>query len=102
MRIAEGRMARDHRKLRVFHGAHALVLAIYKNAQHFPRDEWFGLRTQLRRAAVSIPSNIVEGSARSKHGEYVNFLNIARGSAGELSYLVTLSDELGYLSSEAS
>jgi hypothetical protein len=53
-------MARDHRKLRVFHDAHALTLAIYKQTIGFPRDEWYALRQQMRRAAVSIPSNIVE------------------------------------------
>ena len=90
-------MARDHRKLRVFHAAHRLTLAIYRQTRNFPRDEWFGLRAQLRRAAVSIPSNIVEGSARRSTGEYCNFLNISRASAGELLYLVELSVELEML-----
>ena len=90
-------MARDYRKLRVFHDADALAIAIYKGSKDFPRDEWFGLRSQLRRAAVSIPSNIVEGSARRGEREYVNFLNVARGSAAELHYLLGLSGKLGYL-----
>lgn len=94
-------MARDHRKLRVFHDADALALAIYKNSKDFPRDEWFGLRLQLRRAAVSIPSNIVEGSARRGHREYVNFFNIARGSASEVEYLLMLCGELKYVSPTA-
>ena len=91
-------MARDHRRLRVFHEAHELTLAIYKETRNFPRDEWFGIRAQIRRASVSIASNIVEGSARRGVREYCNFLNIARGSAGELTYLVGLASELGFLS----
>ena len=94
-------MARDHRKLRVFDDSHALVLAIYQSTKDFPKDEWYGLRAQLRRAAVSIPSNIVEGNARRGTAEYVNFLNIARGSAGEVAYLIVLAGELGYIDSLA-
>jgi four helix bundle protein len=60
----EATMSRNHRKLRVFEDAHELTLAIYKRTREFPKDEWFGIRGQMRRAAVSIPSNIVEGSAR--------------------------------------
>lgn len=58
------------KKLRVFHDAHALTLAIYKNTRNFPKDEWFGIRAQLRRAAVSVPSNLVEGNARSTTRDY--------------------------------
>jgi hypothetical protein len=71
-------MARDHRRLRVFDEAHQLILAIYKETQSFPRDEWFGMRAQIRRAAVSIASNIVEGSARRGAREYVHFVKICR------------------------
>jgi four helix bundle protein len=53
-------MSRDHRKLDVFHHAHRLVLAIYRSTKEFPRDEWYGLRAQMRRAATSAPSNLVE------------------------------------------
>lgn len=95
-------MARDHRRLRVFNEAHELVLAIYRETRNFPRDEWFGIRAQIRRAAVSITSNIVEGSARRGGREYANFINVARGSASEVSYLVLLASDLGYLSSKAS
>jgi hypothetical protein len=71
-------MARDHRRLRVFHEAHQLVLVIYRDTRNFPRDEWFGIRAQMRRAAVSVTTNIVEGSARLGTAEYVNFVNVAR------------------------
>lgn len=94
-------MARDHRQLRVFNEAHELVLAIYRETRSFPRDRWFGMRAQIRRAAVSIASNIVEGSARRGSREYGNFVNVARGSAGEVSYLVALASELGYLSTKS-
>ena len=87
-------MSRDHRKLRVFHDAHRLALAIYKHTNTFPRDEWFGLRQQMRKAAVSVATNIVEGNARRTTKEYCNFLNIALGSASELAYLLTLVVEL--------
>jgi four helix bundle protein len=93
-------MARDHRKLRVFHESHRLTVCIYKETKNFPRDEWFGLRAQMRRCSVSIPSNIVEGSARRTTREYLNFCNIARGSGSELGYLVELAFELGLIASE--
>jgi four helix bundle protein len=90
-------MSRDHRKLRVFHETHALVTTIYQQTQSLPREEWYGLRQQMRRAAVSVPTNIVEGSARRGSKEYCNFLNVALGSACELAYLVRLSGELGFM-----
>jgi four helix bundle protein len=96
----EVNMARDHRKLRVFHDAHQLVLAIYRQTKVFPRDEWFGMRLQMRRAATSVPTNIVEGSARRTTKEYVHFVNVARGSAGELHYLIELACELGFLAGD--
>ena len=90
-------MARDHRKLRVFHDAHQLTLATYQHPRDFPRHEWYAVRLQMRKAAVSIPSNIVEGNARRHTAEYIHFLNIARASAAELTYLVDLARELAYL-----
>jgi four helix bundle protein len=93
-------MSRDHQKLRVFHQAHKLALAIYKHTRDFPREEWFGIRTQMRRAAVSVPSNLVEGNARSGERDYLRFL-IALGSACEVKYLTSLTSELGYASGPA-
>jgi four helix bundle protein len=85
----------------VFNAAHSLAVSIYKETQNFPRDEWYGLRAQMRRAAVSIASNIVEGNARRSTLEYVHFVNVARGSAAELEYLVLLGSQLGYLQPDA-
>ena len=94
-------MARDHRKLKVFALADGLVLDIYRRTTDFPIEERFGLQSQLRRGAVSVPANIVEGSARLTESEYRQFLNIANGSANELAYLCDVSGRLGFLSSEA-
>ena len=90
-------MSRDHGKLRVFHDTHTLTLAIYEHTREFPRDEWFGLRAQMRRAAVSTASNLVEGNARGSTRDYVRFLHMALGSACELKYLAALTLELGYV-----
>ena len=95
-------MSRNHRQLRVFGDARQLTLAIYGNTNDFPRDEWFGMRLQIRRAAVSVGTNIVEGSARRTTREYCNFLNIALGSASELAYLLEVASELGFVRSQAS
>lgn len=94
-------MSRDHRKLRVFADAHVLTLAIYRQTQDFPKHEWFGLRGQMRRAAVSIPCNLVEGNARRSTADYLRFLHTALGSACELKYLAELVEELGLLGGEA-
>ena len=87
-------MTRDHNNLRVFHDSHSLAVETYRQTRSFPREEWFGLRSQMRRAAVSVASNIVEGSARGSIRDYVRFLHIALGSACELKYLAALADEL--------
>jgi four helix bundle protein len=81
----------------VFQESHQLALAIYKHTKNFPQEEWYGLRAQMRRATVSIATNIVEGSARRTTREYLNFLNIARASGAEVSYLVRLTFELEML-----
>ena len=88
---------RDHTKLRAFELADEVVLLIYRATRHFPKEEVYGLASQMRRAAVSVPSNIVEGSARESQAEYVRFLEIAFASLRELGYQFDLAKRLGYL-----
>jgi len=89
---------RDHRKLKAFQFADALVTEVYRATQDFPKAEMFGLTSQMRRAAVSVPANIVEGCARDGLAEYLQFLNIAFASLRELGYYLNLSLRLKYLS----
>jgi len=88
---------RDHRNLKVFELADALVLEVYRETQSFPSSERYGLVTQLRRAAVSVPTNIVEGCGRGTGGELRRFLRIAFASLREVGYLIGLSHRLGLL-----
>ena len=88
---------RDHRKLRAFELADNLVLLVYSITKTFPKDEQFSLTSQVRRAAVSIASNIVEGCARQSQADYVRFLDMALGSAREVEYQLTIAQRLGYM-----
>jgi four helix bundle protein len=89
-------MRRQHRELSVWVEAMDLVQEIYRLSSALPGDERFGLMTQMRRAAVSIPSNIAEGAARGSTKELVQFLSIALGSASELDTQLELLHRLGY------
>jgi four helix bundle protein len=90
-------MARDHRKLHVFALADSLLLAVYTATKALPPSERFCLRDQIRRSALSAATNIVEGSARRTTREYVNFLNVANGSAAETHYLLSVAQRLNYV-----
>jgi four helix bundle protein len=87
----------DYRQLSVWKRAHGLSLDIYRSTQSFPDSERYGLTAQLRRAAISIVSNIAEGSGRQSDREQARFLRIARGSTSELECQLLLSRDVGYL-----
>ncbi|HEY6046090.1 MAG TPA: four helix bundle protein [Pyrinomonadaceae bacterium] len=89
---------RPHEKLDVWKKAIEFVIAIYKETETFPRDEKFGLNSQLKRAAVSIPANIAEGAARRSNKEFLHFLSNAQGSASEVDTELLIAHRLEYLS----
>jgi four helix bundle protein len=89
----------SYRDLRVWKTAVELTLEVYRITESFPASERFGLTSQLRRAAVSVASNIAEGHARSSRGEYRNFLSIARGSAIEIEVQLFLAEQIGFVRS---
>lgn len=90
-------MKRNHRSLKAWQQAVELVERIYAVSRTFPKEELFGLTSQMRRAAVSIPANIAEGSARSGTRELVRYLSIAGASLSELDTHVEIARRLGYL-----
>ncbi len=91
---------RDHTKLRAFELADEVAVLVYKVTVKFPKEEIYGLISQIRRAAISVPSNIVEGCARDTQADYLRFLTIAFGSLRELHYQLDLSRRLGFLRTE--
>lgn len=92
-------MGRPHEKPEAWREAMRLVKNIYSITQTFPKEELFGIVSQMRRAAVSVPSNIAEGAARTSRKEFAQFLNIAKGSISELETQLLISEDLGYLKS---
>ena len=92
----------DHTKLRTFELADEVVMLVYRTIAGFPKEELLGLTSQIRRAAASVPSNIVEGCTRDSEAEYLRFLNIVFGSVRELHYQLNLPRRLGVLRNEDS
>ena len=90
-------MLKNYRELKVWQRSYQLCLEIYKTTKRFPREETYGLTSQIRRSAVSIPSNIAEGYGRKTTLEYVRSLYIAYGSNCELETQMLLSGDLGYM-----
>jgi four helix bundle protein len=88
----------DFRSIQAWQKAHQLALAIYKLTERFPREEAYGLTSQLRRAACSVPMNIAEGCGRTSQTEFARFLDIAGGSASELDYQLLLVRDLDLVS----
>ena len=91
---------RDYRDLIAYKKAYRLALEVYKITRKLPKEETYGLTSQMRRAAISIPSNIAEGYRRRSRKEYVQFLRVAFGSYGELETQIALSVDLGFLTKE--
>ncbi|MCR4324404.1 MAG: four helix bundle protein [Candidatus Curtissbacteria bacterium] len=88
---------KGYQKLQVWTEAHKLVLTIYKLTENFPKSELLALTSQMRRSAVSIPGNIVEGHAKRSQKDFLRFLNTSNGSLVELEYYLELSPDLGYI-----
>ena len=91
---------KDFRELKVWQKAHELTLAVYKMTASFPREELYGLTSQLRRASSSIPANLAEGCGRNGDGEFARFCSIALGSASELEYHLLLANDLKLIQPE--
>ncbi len=89
--------AKSFEDLIVWQKSHALVLAVYRDSMDFPKSEMYGLRSQLRRAIVSVPANIAEGFRKRSKPDKARFLNIAQGSLEEARYYLILAKDLGYL-----
>lgn len=92
---------KNYRELNVWERSHAITLAVYHATRRFPKEELFGLTSQIRRAAASVPANLAEGCGRDGDAELKRFANIALGSACELDYHVLLASDLGYIESAA-
>ena len=92
---------KDYRELIVWQKAMDLVEAIYRTTARFPKEELYGLTSQIRRAAVSIPSNIAEGQARNTTRDFLHFLAIAYGSLKEVETQVLIAERLGYIDESA-
>lgn len=91
---------RDFRKLEIWKRSHQFALKVYTATQRFPKEEAFGLTSQIRRASVSIPANIAEGCGRDTETELKRFLHIAHGSTGELDSLIELARDLNFVDGE--
>jgi four helix bundle protein len=91
---------KNYKHLIVWQKAHALVVHLYKHTIGFPKHEEYNLKSQIRRAATSIPTNIAEGCGKFTQSDLANFMQIALGSANEVEYLALLSYELGYLNND--
>ena len=93
---------RDYTKIKAWQLADDLTESVYERTRSFPREEVYGLSSQLRRASYSVPANIVEGASRESKRDYLHFLYIARGSLSETQYFIHLARRLKYLSDEDS
>lgn len=90
-------MGRDYKNIRAWQLADELAFSVYKVTKQFPKEEIWGLTSQIRRAAISVPANIVEGAARNHKKEYLQFLYTALGSLSELGYYIDFAIRIGYI-----
>jgi len=90
-------MMKDFRDLKVWEKSHDFVLRVYEHSRVFPKEELYGLTSQMRRASSSIPMNIAEGCGRGSDADFARFLQIAMGSSSEVDYQLLLSRDLGFL-----
>jgi len=93
-------MPRNFKNIKAWQYADDLAVLVYSKTNSFPKEELYGITSQLRRAAVSVPTNIAEGASREHKNEYLHFLYIARGSIAEIEYLLHLSRRVGYLKND--
>lgn len=92
---------KDFRQLKVWEKSHQIALAIYRATKEFPKEELYGLTSQIRRASMSIPTNIAEGCGRNTDADFARFLQMAMGSASETEYQLILAHDLEFLSNES-
>ena len=91
---------KDFRTLKVWQKSHQFALAVYKTTKNFPREELYGLTSQIRRSSMSIPTNIAEGTGRFTDKDFARFLQISMGSASEAEYQLLLARDLGFMNDE--
>jgi len=91
---------KDFRSLNVWEKGHKITVSIYKLTQSFPKEEMYGITSQIRRASTSIPTNIAEGCGRGSDADFARFLQMSFGFANETQYLLLLCFELGYIAEE--
>ena len=101
MLTAYNQHMKDFRQLKVWGKSHQLALAIYKETRNFPKEELYGLTSQIRRASMSIPTNIAEGCGMNTDKEFARFLQIAMGSASETEYQLILAHDLEFLPNDS-
>jgi len=98
--LTGGKIVRNYKKVVAWQRADQLTIEVYRITRKFPREEIYGLTSQVRRSAYSVPANMAEGAGRETDTEYLRFLHIARGSLSETEYFLHLAHNLGYLSNE--
>ena len=92
---------KDFRQLKVWEKSHQLALAVYKVTKEFPKEELYGLTSQIRRSSMSIPTNIAEGCGRNTDADFARFLQMAMGSASETEYQLILAHDLDFLPNDS-